>query len=272
MTQNAIWHVLIGGVQQGPLTKSQVFEFLTSGKLSGEDLIWCPGFPDWKAVSDVDEFWQPPRVTSRRKAPPQPPPLTDHNKSDKRISRQKWSLWKSASIGLLVSALTLALQVANGRGFELANYAHTRSAETISGLVGQTLAAPLIFVVIALVGNFRRKSASTANTVAWTATFAALLVGVFGALFIYGEIFFASDEAIAGEARKSFVANFGTSCARRQRSISQAATEGQIQTYCTCVSGKVADATTYRQLGTDADARALADLKQRVEAAGTSCR
>lgn len=268
MTQdNAIWHVLIEGVREGPLTKSQVFEFLRGGTLSGEDLIWCPGFPDWKAVSDVDELWQPPQVTAGTKVPVQPPPLTGL-KAEKR----KLSLWKSASIGLAVSGLTLVLQVANGRGFELANYAHTRSAETISGLIGQTLAAPLIFVLIALAVNTRRKSKSNVNTTAWASAFTALIVGVFGVLFVYGEIFFTSDDAIAGEARKSFVANFGSSCARKQRSISQAATESQIQTYCTCVSGKVADATTYRQIGNEPDARALADLKQRVEAAGFSCR
>jgi hypothetical protein len=268
MTQeNAIWHVLTEGAQQGPLTKFQVFELLRGGRLSGEDLIWCPGVPYWKAVSDVDEFWRPPQAPGT-KASVQPPPLTELGKSE----THKLSLWKSASIGLLISALTLAIQVANGRGFELANYAHSRNAETMSALVGQTLAAPLIFVLIALAVNSRRKSQSSVSAFAWATAFAALLVGVFGALFVYGEVFFASDDAIAGEARKSFAANFGSSCARKQRSISQAATEGQIQTYCTCVSGKVADATTYRQLGTEPDARALADLKQKVEAAGVSCR
>ncbi|MGY3696889.1 ABC-type uncharacterized transport system permease subunit [Bradyrhizobium sp. USDA 3240] len=141
-------------------------------------------------------------------------------------------------------------------------------------MAGQTLAAPLIFVLIAVVRNLfnRRKSKSNANAIAWAATFAALLVGVFAALFIYGEIFFASDDVISGEARKAFVTGVQSSCVRKQRSISPTATEAQVQDYCLCVSAKAADGTTYRQLGTEPDARALADLRQRMEAVGNSCR
>ncbi|RXG83985.1 hypothetical protein [Bradyrhizobium zhanjiangense] len=214
-------------------------------------------------------------MTAGVKAPAQPTPLTDPLRTpDKAIVGQKWSLWKSASIGLLVGAFTLVIQVANGRGFELANYAHARSAGTISYLVGQTLAAPLIFVLIALVRNLfnRRQSKSSASAVAWAATFAALLVGVWLALFVYGEIFFASDDVISGEIRKTFVAGVQSSCVRKQRSISQTATEAQVQGYCTCVSGKAADGTTYRQLRTEPDARALAELRQKMEAVGNSCR
>lgn len=158
MAENdAVWHLLIDGVQRGPLTKSQVLEFLSGGTLTGDDLIWCPGLSDWKPVREINEFWlpPPPRTAAAVRAAPQPPPLNEQHPSSDRsvVIGQKWSLWKSASIGFLVSAVILALQIANGRGFELANYAHTRSAETISGLVGQTLAAPLIFVSIALVRN-----------------------------------------------------------------------------------------------------------------------
>ena len=35
---------------------------------------------------------------------------------------------------------------------------------------------------------------------------------------------------------------------------------------------KIADSTTYKQLGSEADATALADLRQRLEAAGNACR
>lgn len=276
--ENAIWHVLIEGVQRGPFTKSQVLEFLRDGTLAGHDLIWRPGLSDWKSVSEIKEFWQPPppRPMPSVKVASQPPPLTQQSLSSVEpvAAGQKWNLWKSASIGLLVSALTLALQVANGRGFELANYAHTRSAETISGLVGQTLAAPLIFVLVALVRNLfkRGQPKSSASAVVWGSTFAGLLLGVSVALFTYGESFFASDDVVSGETRKVFVADFHSSCTRKQRSISPTATESQILSYCACVSEKAAGGTTYRQLGTEPDARALADLKQRIEAAGYSCR
>lgn len=40
--EDAIWHVIVDGAQQGPLTKDQVLKFLRGGKLVGSDLIWCP--------------------------------------------------------------------------------------------------------------------------------------------------------------------------------------------------------------------------------------
>jgi hypothetical protein len=41
--QEAIWHVIIGGKEQGPLTKAHVLEYLRHGMLAGSDLIWRPG-------------------------------------------------------------------------------------------------------------------------------------------------------------------------------------------------------------------------------------
>ena len=41
--EEAIWYVIVKGVQQGPLTKAQVFEFLRGGTLVGSDLISCSG-------------------------------------------------------------------------------------------------------------------------------------------------------------------------------------------------------------------------------------
>jgi hypothetical protein len=214
-------------------------------------------------------------MTAGVKVPAQSETLVDQpRRSDELLVGKKWSLWKSASIGLLVSAFTLIIQVASGRGFELANYAHTGSPATIGGLTGQTLAAPLIFVLVASVRNLfnRRQSRSSASTVKWELTFAALLVGIFAALFVYGEIFFSSTEAISGEVRKTFVADVQRSCVQKQRSISQAVTEAQVRSNCTCVSEKMADGTTYKQLGTEPDASALADLRQKTEAVGYACR
>src|SRR5262245_55309150 len=114
----AIWHVLAGGVQQGPLTKAQVFEFLRSGTLIGSDAIWSPGFPDWKSVSDVNEFWRPPPPrNTEQKVPVQSAsdveavPVTNPPRPiGGRSVGKKWSLWKSANIGLGVSNLILLLQ------------------------------------------------------------------------------------------------------------------------------------------------------------------
>lgn len=187
---------------------------------------------------------------------------------------QRWSLWRSANIGIIFSTFILLLQIANGRGFELASYAHTRSAETISALGGQVLAAPLIFALIAFIRNGfnRRQPKSNASAFRGALIFAALFMGIFAGLLIYGEFVFSRDEAIGGDARKSFIAETQLACVQKQASLNQAVTDEQIHTYCTCVSEKMADATTYKQLGSDLDAGALRDLRQKVEAIDNRCR
>jgi hypothetical protein len=183
-------------------------------------------------------------------------------------------VWKSANIGLLVGAFVLLLQIGTGRGFELANYAHTASAETVSNLIGRILAAPLIFVLIAVVRNLlnRQQPKSSASAARGALIFVALFACILGALMVYGEIFFSSTEIISGETRKTFIADGHRACVQKQRSLGQNVTEAQIDKYCTCVNEKIADSTTYKQLGTAPDASALADLKQKVEAAGYACR
>jgi GYF domain 2 len=278
--QEAIWHVMIDDKEQGPLTKAEVVDYLRDGMLAGTDLIWRPGFPEWKPISEVGDFWQPPKRTSipasiqsRTSVQTAPEQVNEPDRTDASSDREKWSLWKSANIGLLVSAFTLLLQIGGGRGFELANYAHTASVATISGLIGQILGAPLIFVLIAVVRNllYRRQPKSSVSTVRGALTFMALLVCMLGALMVYGEVVFSSTETISGESRKTFIAGVTRSCAQKQRSLGQNVTEAQIDKYCTCLSEKIADSTTYKQLGTEPDASALAGLKQRAEAAGYAC-
>lgn len=279
--QEAIWHVIIDDKEQGPLTKAQVLEYLRGGALAGSDLIWRPGFPDWKSVSDIGDLSQPPErtlipasVQSRTPVQPAPEHFQRPDRIDASSAGEKWSLWKSANIGLLVSAVLLLLQIGSGRGFQLANHAHTASAATIGGLIGQILGAPLIFVLIAFVQNLlnRRQPKSSASAVWGVLTFVVLLVFIPGALLVYAEVFFSSTEIISGEARKTFLADGRGACVRKQRSLGQSVTEAQIEKYCTCISEQLADRTTYQQLGTEPDASALADLKQKVEAAGYACR
>lgn len=279
--QEAIWHVIIDGKEQGPLTKAQVLEYLRHGMLAGSDLIWRPGFPDWKSVSQIGDFWQPPKrtsirpsVQSRTLVQSAPEHVPEPDRIDAPSAGEKWSVWKSANVGLLVSAFILLLQIGTGRGFELANYAHTASAATVSNLIGRILGVPLIFVFIAVVRNLlnRRQPKSSASAARGALIFVALLVCILGALMIYGEVFFSSTETISGEYRKTFVADWYRACVQKQRSLGQNVTEAQIDKYCTCVNEKIADSTTYKQLGTAPDASALADLKQKVEAAGYTCR
>jgi hypothetical protein len=198
----------------------------------------------------------------------------ESDRTDTPPAGEKWSLWKSANIGLLVSAFILLLQIANGRGFELANYAHTASAETVSDLIGRILAAPLIFVLIAVVRNLlkKRQPKSSASAARGALTFVVLLMLILGALMVYGEVFFSSTEIISGETRKTLIADISRECIQKQRSLGQNLADAKISKYCTCMSEKMADSTTYKQMGTKLDASALADLRERVETASHACR
>lgn len=268
--QTAIWHAAIANKRLGPLTEGEVLAFLREGQLTANDLLWRPGFSEWKKVSEVSEFSQP---------PPRKQPLPSSSElplaAEAALSPgTKWSLWKAANIGLLVTAAVLLLQIGTGQGFELADFAHSANAETIGYLVGRVLSVPVLFVLIAVVRNLLnwRKPASPASAVRGTLTFIVLLVGIFGALVVYGASQFSSAEIIRGEARNSFVAGVRQACVRKQRSLGQNVTDSQIDKYCTCTGEYVADRTTYKQIGTAPDAAALAEMKQTAEAAGNACR
>jgi|tagenome__1003787_1003787.scaffolds.fasta_scaffold20819563_1 hypothetical protein len=276
--QEAIWHVMIGGEQRGPLTRDEVLGYARDGMLAANDFIWRPGLPDWKAVSEISDFRQPamPAAASVQSLAPDQPASehVDRDGTGVQSVGRKWSVWKSANIGLLISALTLLVQIGAGRGFELANDAHTASAATFSRLVGQILLAPLIFAGIAVVRNLlrRRQPKSRASAVNGALTFAALLVLILGALAVYGKMFFSRTEAVSGETRMALIAGAARSCVQKQLSSSPNLTASQIDKYCGCISEKMADGTTYQQLGTEPDASALAVLRKKAEAAGYACR
>jgi hypothetical protein len=185
-----------------------------------------------------------------------------------------WSLWTSANIGMLVSALALLLQIGRGQGYELANYAHAASPAAISALIGQIVSVPLLFVLIALVRNLlkQRRPEPRADPIRHALAFAALLVCILGGLGAYGEIVFASTEIISGEARKSFIADAYGACLRKQHAGGQNVSDPQVDKYCICISQKMAAATTYQQLGSEPDAIALAELRQKVGAVSDACR
>lgn len=278
--EEAIWHVVVDSTAQGPLTRAQVLESLRGGTLAGSDLIWRPGFAGWKPVSEIDDFRQrPPRMGAETRVPlssqlnvsEHPEPVADGGEPSRGT---KWSLWKSANIGILVGALTLLVQVVSGRGFEIADYAHTASAATISSLIGQILAAPLIFVVVVAARNlvYWRRPKSRASAARGALTFVALLACILGALKVYGEVVFSSTEMIGGETRKAFIADTSRACVQKQRASGANVTEAQIEKYCACLSEKMADSTTYQQLGAEPDTNALADLRKKTEAAGYACR
>lgn len=280
-----LWYYAEGNETRGPIAFDQLIRLLSQLASPRGVLVWREGFDDWKAAETVREI-----AEKLVRPPPLPKPsvttpvvtvagteaVEAHGPASANAlsTAAKWSLWKSANIGLLVSAATLLAQVAGGRGFELANYAHTASAATTGGLIGQILGVPLIFVLIAVVRNLlhRRQPKSSASAVWGALTFVALLVSIFAALTVYGEIFFSSIEIISGDTRKQFIASTQRSCVQKQRPVAQNVSESQIDKYCTCVAEHFADLTTYKQLGTEPGPNALAYLKQKAETAANACR
>jgi GYF domain 2 len=270
--QEALWYVLIKNERHGPLTKAKVLDDLRDGILTGSDLVWRPGFSDWKKVSEVGEFSPPPRT--RHTASVESDPDNVQQTTDAPPTGRKFSLWRSANIGLLVGALLLLIQIGSGRGFELANYAHTASAGTIGAIIGQTIWVSLVLVPAAMLLNLalRRKMKPSGASAVWGAlTFVALLVAILGCLKVYGDFFFTGTDLISGEARKSFAADAQRACVRKQRSLGLNVTETQIDKYCGCMSEQVARKTTYKDLGGEFDPSST-DMKQKIEAAITACR
>jgi len=106
--EETIWHVTIDGTAHGPLTKAQVLEYLKRGVLAGSDRIWRPGFADWSPISEIGDFWQPPKrttrasVQSRALGPSAPEHPHEPDRPDTPTAGEKWSVWKSANIALLV--------------------------------------------------------------------------------------------------------------------------------------------------------------------------
>lgn len=53
---DALWYVVIGGEQRGPLTAKQVEELVVEGQLTGESYCWRDGFADWSYIRDIDRL------------------------------------------------------------------------------------------------------------------------------------------------------------------------------------------------------------------------
>ena len=216
--QKTIWHVIVDNQERGPLSRAEVLEYLKRGALTGGDRIWRPGFAEWKPISEIAEFRPPPKRTMQqspaRSAPARPPAPTQADSASRSRTPQKWSIWRSASIGLLVSALILIVQIASGRGFQLAGYVHTASVATVSALLAQILAAPMLFALVALLWNLCRRGASrsAAGAARGALTFFGLLVCIVAALLVYGKVFFSSTEALSGETRKTFISDMYRAC------------------------------------------------------------
>jgi hypothetical protein len=76
------WYIAREGKQHGPLSDAEMRTFVAQGHLKPTDLIWRPGFADWRPAPAVFPFQQPepapvaqPRPTTQQgRAPQQPAP------------------------------------------------------------------------------------------------------------------------------------------------------------------------------------------------------
>jgi hypothetical protein len=55
-----IWHLSRDGKQYGPISDEELRRLIELGKLSRDDLLWRPGFADWRAASTVPGIFTPP--------------------------------------------------------------------------------------------------------------------------------------------------------------------------------------------------------------------
>ena len=51
---DAVWHVVVGGDQQGPLAPRQIGELLAEGRIDWEAYVWKEGMDGWQPAKDVD--------------------------------------------------------------------------------------------------------------------------------------------------------------------------------------------------------------------------
>ncbi|MET4181728.1 Trp operon repressor [Bradyrhizobium sp. JR7.2] len=279
---DVIWHALIGDEEHGPMSQAQVLAYLRGGTLTGDDLVWRPGFEEWLPVRDIKEFWRPPARSQRPTYEPAhqtavnydtaPPPLPLEVAPPINQQGEKWSLWGAASAGLVLSAATLAIGALSKDGYSLASYAHTPTANSLAYLFGQLSFAPLLFVVIAAIRNgvkgskLRPSSASAAQR---ALIFFAIAISVVASLKIYGELYFSRQEVISGEARADIVKSFMSGCVRSQQNMAAnlGATEAQITSYCNCLASSLGS-LTYKQIGMS---NAMDYIKRAIEPVVPSC-
>jgi hypothetical protein len=275
--QEAIWHVVVENKEFGPYAKTKILEYLRDGRLAGSDLIWRPGFPDWKTVSEVSDFWSPPKRPVTTAIQLSPPLFVQSREEAKAAApvpiRKRWSIWRAASCGLLISFSSLLFSIANGKGFGLANVVHHPTASTLAYLISYLAAIPVFFVSATVLRNasYGPLENSAKSPIRNALVFAVLLALVAGALIAYGELYFSSDEKISGVARDAFVRSAQPACVLGQRSLSQNASDAQIESYCSCTIEKLADDTTYREMGGELDAKGRATLQQKAVAVGSAC-
>jgi hypothetical protein len=50
------WYFSKGGTQMGPVSLDELRAKIASGEVTGADMVWREGFPDWKPASEIPEL------------------------------------------------------------------------------------------------------------------------------------------------------------------------------------------------------------------------
>ena len=269
---DAIWYVQTDNVQRGPLRRSQVLSGLRDGTFGGDTAIWRPGFENWLALCEVREFWTPPSG-SERQPKAEPPPTPNQAGDPKKQFDEKWSLWGAATVGLVLSSVSLCLRALTTESYKLASSGYGPSGGQLGELIGELISIPLLFVLIAVIRNtVRRRSLrpSSANAGRRAAVFFGIVIAIGVSLKIFGNLYFSNDEIIAGDARADIVNSTVSGCYQSQRAaaVNASVTDTQIESYCNCIANSIASSLTYRQLGS----MTLETTKQAMTTAAPSCR
>ncbi len=75
MTEDSVWYLARDGKQHGPLSHVEMTKLVELGHLRPTDLVWRPGFADWRPAPTVFEMASPlPVVVPPTAAKPEPAP------------------------------------------------------------------------------------------------------------------------------------------------------------------------------------------------------
>jgi membrane protease subunit (stomatin/prohibitin family) len=69
---DAVWHVVVAGHSQGPMTLGQVGELAASGRMDGGTLVWTRGMTAWRPAAEI-----PPLAGLFPSVPPPLPPAAE---------------------------------------------------------------------------------------------------------------------------------------------------------------------------------------------------
>ncbi|HEX4382941.1 MAG TPA: DUF4339 domain-containing protein [Myxococcales bacterium] len=82
----AVWFVMIGGQQAGPMSRAEVGLEFATGAIDGETYVWKEGMSGWLPGAEVPELAQlfEPEAAGARSKPPPPPPAALKPKAAKK--------------------------------------------------------------------------------------------------------------------------------------------------------------------------------------------